>query len=579
LAKTPAAAPRAAERRVAKAPARPRADPGGVETVIDLLPARRRIAAAARRAAAVQFPDSTPPVAAKANPARTEADPGGEDFSPTGRVAALISEAALPIPEDGKDTGTADPAPEQPDLDDFPLVFVDSYQFHPAGAVALAPPAGKSVAAADPAGVPAGGEAGGGAGAARLETALALFDVTRVRADFPALDQQVHGRPLVYLDNANTTQKPRAVIDAVSRFYGRDYANIHRGLYQLSERATAAYEGVRERVRRFVNAAEASEIVFTRGTTEAINLVAHSFARRRIGPGDEILITAMEHHSNIVPWQMITGETGAILRVVPIFDDGELDLDAYDRMLGPRTRLVAFTHASNALGTINPVREMIARARARGVPTLVDGAQAAPHLTIDVRDLDCDFYALSGHKIFGPTGIGVLYGRAAHLEAMPPYQGGGDMIASVTFEKTIYNRPPMRFEAGTPDIAGVIGLGAAIDYLEGLDHDGRAAHEDDLLAYATAGLEGIAGLRIIGRARRKTAVLSFVLDDIHPHDIGTILDREGIAVRAGHHCAQPLMDRFGVPATARASFAFYNTRDEVDALVAAVRKVLRVFRR
>ncbi len=554
----PAPKPGADVKPAARPPVRPVARPTARtverDSAIDLLPARRRIAAAARRAAAVQFPAVTMPIAA---------------------------DAPLDIEVQG-------PGPAlETDMIESPLLFVDSMPSQwtraeaaetPADALASDRPAASAGTRSgdNPGGAP---PSGGDAGGMRLETAQALFDVALVRGDFPALHQQARGRPLVYLDNANTTQKPRAVIDAVARFYEHDYANIHRGLYELSERATEAYEAAREKVRQFINAGALSEIIFTRGTTEAINLVAQSFARRRVGPGDEILITAMEHHSNIVPWQMVCEEVGAVLRVVPIFDDGDLDLEAYGQMIGPRTRLVALTHASNALGTINPVREMIDLAHDRAVPVLVDGAQAASHLRLDVRDLDCDFYALSGHKIFGPTGIGVLYGKAAHLDAMPPWQGGGDMIASVTFEKTLYNRPPMKFEAGTPDIAGVIGLGAAIDYLGTLDRDGRAAHEDDLLAYATAGLETVPGLRILGRARRKTAVVSFVLDDIHPHDIGTILDREGIAVRAGHHCAQPLMDRFGVPATARASFAFYNTRDEVDALVAAVRKVLKVFKR
>jgi len=408
--------------------------------------------------------------------------------------------------------------------------------------------------------------------------APAAFDVEKVRADFPVLRQTVFGKPLVYLDNAATAQKPQAVLDALTRFYAVDNANIHRGLHQLSERSTAAYEEGRAKVRRFLNAAEDREIVFVRGTTEAINLVASSYARPRVGRGDEILITTMEHHSNIVPWQMLCEEKGARLRVAPIGDDGALLLDEFEALLGPKTRIVSVAHVSNALGTINPVRRIVEMAHRRNVPVLVDGAKAAPHFKIDVRDLDCDFYALSGHKLFGPTGIGVLYGKASLLEAMPPYQGGGDMIASVTFEKTIYNRLPHKFEAGTPHIAGVIGLGAAIDYLESIDPDGRAAHEEAVLEHATRRLAALPRVRLVGRARARTGVVSFVIEGVHPHDIGTILDREGIAIRAGHHCAQPLMDRFGVPATARASFALYNTREDVGALESGIRKVLEVFR-
>ena len=408
--------------------------------------------------------------------------------------------------------------------------------------------------------------------------AKTAFDVRSVRQDFPILHQSVFGKPLVYLDNAATAQKPKAVIDALARYYTQDNANIHRGLHQLSERATAAYEEARSKVRRFLNAAEDREIVFVRGTTEAINLVAQSYGRTHLDPGDEVLITTMEHHSNIVPWQILCEEKGARLRVAPIGDDGDLLLDEFEKLLGPRTRLVSVVHVSNALGTVNPVKRLVEMARRRDIPVLVDGAQAAPHLRIDVRELDCDFYALSGHKLFGPTGIGVLYGRARLLEAMPPWQGGGDMIASVTFEKTIYNRLPHRFEAGTPHIAGVIGLGAALDYLESIDRDGCIAHEDDVLAYATRTIAALPRVRLVGTAREKTGVLSFVIEGVHPHDIGTILDREGIAIRAGHHCTQPLMDRFGVPATARASFALYNTRAEVDALAAGVRRVLEVFR-
>ena len=407
---------------------------------------------------------------------------------------------------------------------------------------------------------------------------VAPYDVARVRGDFPILHQQVYGRPLVYLDNAATAQKPRVVLDALARFYSLDNANIHRGLHALSERSTAAYEDARGTLRRFLNAAEDREIVFVRGTTEAINLVAQTYGRTRVGAGDEVLITAMEHHSNIVPWQILCEERGARLRVAPIDERGDLVIDALERLLTPRTRLLALAHVSNALGTINPLRQVIDLAHGRGVPVLVDGAQAAPHLAIDVRDLDCDFYALSGHKMFGPTGIGVLYGKAALLESMPPYQGGGDMIASVTFEKTLYNKLPHKFEAGTPHIAGVIGLGAAVDYLTGLDAAGRMAHEEDVLEYATRTVAALPRVRIVGTARRKTSVLSFVMEGVHPHDIGTILDRDGIAIRAGHHCAQPLMERFGIAATARASFALYNTREEVDALAAGLRRVAEVFR-
>ena len=406
----------------------------------------------------------------------------------------------------------------------------------------------------------------------------APFDVRAIREDFPVLRQTVFGKPLVYLDNAATAQKPRAVIDAITRFYTLDNSNIHRGLHALSERATAAYEESRAKARRFLHAAEDREIIFVRGTTEAINLVAHSYGRPHLGAGDEVLITAMEHHSNIVPWQILCEEKGARLRIAPIDDSGALRLDEFERLLTERTRIVSVPHVSNALGTINPVRRIVEMAHQRDVPVLVDGAQAAPHLPIDVRELGCDFYALSGHKMFGPTGIGVLYGRADLLEAMPPYQGGGDMIASVTFEKTTYNRLPHKFEAGTPHIAGVIGLGAAIDYLEGIDAAGRMAHEDDLLKYATEKVTALPRVRLIGTAREKTSVLSFVDDGVHPHDIGTILDRDGIAIRAGHHCAQPLMDRFGVPATARASLALYNTREEIDALAAGIGKVLEIFR-
>ena len=405
----------------------------------------------------------------------------------------------------------------------------------------------------------------------------ARLDVEAIRRDFPILRQTVHGRPLAYLDNAATSQKPQAVIDAVTRYYLAENSNVHRGVHFLSEQATQAYEGVRGTVRELLNAAEDREILFVRGTTEGINLVAQSYGRAALRAGDEIVITGMEHHSNIVPWQMLCETTGAVLRVVPITDAGEVELEAYERLLNARTRLVAVVHISNVLGTINPVKQMIAMARRWNARVLVDGAQAVPHLPVDVRDLDCDFYVFSGHKLLGPTGIGILYGRAELLEGMPPYQGGGDMISSVTFEKTRYNTIPYKFEAGTPHIAGAIGLGAAIDYVQGVGLDRIAAYEDELLAYATAALSAIPGLRLIGTAAAKAAVLSFVLDDAHAHDVGTILDREGVAIRAGHHCAMPLMQRFGVPATARASLAFYNTRDEIDALVRAIQKVKEIF--
>ncbi len=403
------------------------------------------------------------------------------------------------------------------------------------------------------------------------------LDVVRVRADFPILEQRVRGKPLVYLDSAATSQKPRAVIDAIANYYLEDNANVHRGVHLLSERATQAYEGARGKVKRFINAAHDHEIVFVRGTTEAINLVAQTYGRRRVSPGDEILITEMEHHSDIVPWQLLCEEKGAVLRVAPIDDEGQLLLDEMERLIGPRTRLLALAHVSNALGTINPVRRIVEMAHRRKVPVLVDGAQAAPHLALDMQSLGCDFYAFSGHKLFGPTGIGVLYGRAELLEEMPPWQGGGDMISSVTFEKTTYNKLPYKFEAGTPDIAGAIGLGAAIDYVSALGLSAIAAHEHGLLAYATEALRRVPGLRLIGTAKEKASVLSFLLGDVHPHDIGTVLDREGIAIRTGHHCAQPLMRRLGVAATARASLAFYNRREDVDALVLGLHKVLEVF--
>ena len=402
------------------------------------------------------------------------------------------------------------------------------------------------------------------------------YDPWRVRADFPALRQRVHGRPLVYLDNAATTQKPQPVLDALLGFYARDCANVHRGLHALSERASRAYEDARAAAARFLNAAP-QEIIFTGGATEAINLAAQSFGRANLRAGDEILISALEHHSNIVPWQMLAEQTGARLRAAPIDDRGEIILEGFERLLSARTRLVAVAHVSNALGTVNPVEHITRLAHASGARVLVDGAQAAPHLKVDVRALGCDFYAFSGHKLYGPTGIGVLYGKSELLESMPPYQGGGDMIRSVTFEKTLYNDPPHRFEAGTPPIAGAIGLAAAIEYVEGLGLEAVARHEHELLAAATAALERIPGLRIIGAARRKAAVLSFVIEGVHPHDVATILDQEGVAVRAGHHCAQPVMERFGLPATTRASFALYNTCEDVDRLARALRRVREIF--
>jgi cysteine desulfurase / selenocysteine lyase len=403
------------------------------------------------------------------------------------------------------------------------------------------------------------------------------LDVAKIRADFPILHQKVHGKPLVYLDNAATSQKPIPVIEVEKHFYENDNSNIHRGVHELSERATKAYENTRLKVQRFLHAAEPREIIFVRSTTEAINLVAQTFGRKQLGAGDEVLITAMEHHSNIVPWQMVCEEKGARLRVAPMNDRGELLLEEFAKLLGPRTKLVSVAHVSNALGTINPVEKILELAHAQDTPVLVDGAQAAPHREVDVRALGCDFYAFSGHKVFGPTGIGVLYGKAKLLEAMPPYQGGGDMISSVTFEKTIYNVIPQKFEAGTPNIAGVVGLGAAIDYLKDIGLDNIAAYEEELLDYATQSISQISGVRIIGTAAKKASVISFVMDGIHPHDVGTVLDQEGIAVRTGHHCAQPVMQRFGIPATTRASLAFYNTRSEIDALVAGINKVKEVF--
>jgi len=404
------------------------------------------------------------------------------------------------------------------------------------------------------------------------------LDVSAIRRDFPGLHQSVHGNPLVYLDNAATTQKPNAVIEALDRFYRTDCSNVHRGVHELSERATKAFEDARVVVKRFINASREREIVFVRGTTEAINLVASSYARSRMKAGDEILISALEHHSNIVPWQLLSEQIGTRLVVAPINDSGELVLEEFERLLGPKTGLVAVAHVSNALGTVMPVRDIVRLAHSRGVPVLIDGAQAAPHLAVDVRELDCDFYAFSGHKVFGPTGIGVLWGRADLLEGMPPYQGGGDMIRSVTFEKTTYNDLPFKFEAGTPHIAGAIGLGAALDYVSQLGIDRVTTYERELLAYGTEVLRAIPGLRLIGTAREKSAVLSFVLDGIHPHDAGTVLDRLGIAVRTGHHCAQPVMARFDIPATTRASLAFYNTKEEIDALASGIRRVQELFR-
>jgi len=403
------------------------------------------------------------------------------------------------------------------------------------------------------------------------------FDVEKVRQDFPVLRQTIHGKPLVYLDNAATAQKPVSVIDAIRKFHEVDCANIHRGVHELSQRSTAAYEETRVKSKRFLNARSKSEIVFVRGTTEGINLVASSWGRKNVKPGDEIIISALEHHSNIVPWQMLCEEKEAKLRVIPMNDRGELILEEYEKLLGPRTRMLAVGHISNALGTINPARQMIEMAHRAGALTLIDGAQAAPHVKIDVQALDADFYTFSGHKVFGPTGIGILYGKKKLLEAMPPYQGGGDMIRTVTFEKTTYNELPYKFEAGTPNIAGGIGLGAALDYVNKLGLDHITAYEHELLVYGTKALSEIPGLRIIGTAREKAAVISFVMEGIHPHDIGTVLDQQGIAVRTGHHCAQPVMDWFHIPATTRASFAFYNTVAEIDALVAGLHRVKEVF--
>ena len=403
------------------------------------------------------------------------------------------------------------------------------------------------------------------------------FDAEKIRADFPLLQQSVNGHPLVYLDNGATSQKPQAVIDALVRYYTTENANVHRGVHTLSQQATDDYEAARAKIRQLLNAAHDHEIIFTRGTTESINLVAQSYGRQNIGPGDEIIISNMEHHSNIVPWQMLCQEKNATLRIVPINDTGELLMDEYERMLSPRTKLVAITHVSNALGTIQPAAQIVALARAHGALTLLDGAQAIPHLPIDVQQLDCDFYAFSGHKLYGPTGTGILYGKAQILDNMPPVYGGGEMIKSVTFEHTTYNDLPYKFEAGTPNIAGAIGLGAAVDYLQTIGYDAIADHEHQLLQYGTQALQSIGGLRIIGDSPHKAGILSFVIDHIHPHDIGTILDAEGIAIRTGHHCAQPLMQRFQIPATARASLAIYNTKADLDALARAIDRAIEIF--
>jgi cysteine desulfurase/selenocysteine lyase len=412
--------------------------------------------------------------------------------------------------------------------------------------------------------------------AARPSSTVAI-DLAAVRRDFPILSRQVHGKPLVYLDNAASSQKPRVVIDAECRLYEEYYANVHRGVHSLSMQSTDAYEAARAKAQSFLNAASTREIIFTRGTTEAINLVAATFGRAQVKAGDEVLVSGLEHHSNIVPWQMLCEEKGARLRHVPINDDGEVILEELERLLNPRTRILGIAHVSNALGTVNPVAQIVEMAHARGVPVLLDGAQAVPHVPVDVRAIGCDFYAFSSHKVFGPTGIGVLYGKAAVLEQMPPYQGGGDMILSVSFEKTTYNELPYKFEAGTPNIAGVIGLGAALDWVSGIGLDRIAAHEHTLLEYGTARLLEIPGLRIIGTARDKAAVLSFVMEGVHPHDMGTVLDYEGVAVRTGHHCAQPVMERFGVPATTRASMAVYNTKEEIDVLVKGIQKARDMF--
>jgi cysteine desulfurase/selenocysteine lyase len=412
---------------------------------------------------------------------------------------------------------------------------------------------------------------------ADVRSQKAKLDLQKIRRDFPILARDVRGKMLVYLDNAATSQKPQVVIDAIVRYYEQENANIHRGVHFLSELATSKHDRARQLAQKFINATHAHELIFVRGATEAINLVAQTYGRKHVGSGDEVLITAMEHHSNIVPWQILCDEKGAKLRVAPINDAGELRLDEFEKLIGPHTKIIAIPHVSNALGTVNPVAKIVELAHSRNIPVVVDGAQAAPHMQIDVQALGCDFYAFSSHKMFGPMGIGVLYGKTELLEAMPPYQGGGDMISSVTFEKTIYNKLPFKFEAGTPDVAGAIGLGAAIEYLTAIRMENIAAHEHELLAYATDKVSAIAGVRLIGTAKEKASVLSFVMDNVHPHDIGTILDQEGIAIRTGHHCAQPVMQCFGIPATARASFALYNTKEEVDALAAGILKVQEVF--
>ena len=403
------------------------------------------------------------------------------------------------------------------------------------------------------------------------------YDVERIRRDFPILARDVRGKKLAYLDNAATSQKPQVVIDAIVRYYQEENANIHRGVHFLSELATSKHERARRLVKQFINAAEERELIFVRGATEAINLVAQTYGRANVKAGDEVLVTAMEHHSNIVPWQILCDEKGAKLRVAPINDAGELLFDEFERLISPRTKIIAVPHVSNALGTVNPVTRIVELAHAHKIPVLVDGAQAVPHMKVDVQALGCDFYAFSGHKMFGPMGIGVLYGKSGLLEAMPPYQGGGDMISSVTFEKTLYNKLPFKFEAGTPDVAGAIGLSAAIEYLNAIGMDNVSRHEHDLLLYATHKVSAIPGVTLVGSAKEKASVLSFVMDSIHPHDIGTILDQEGVAIRTGHHCAQPVMERFGIPATARASFALYNSKEEIDALAAGIEKVKEVF--
>jgi cysteine desulfurase/selenocysteine lyase len=412
----------------------------------------------------------------------------------------------------------------------------------------------------------------------RKQKVVKTFDVAELRKDFPILQTEIRNKPLVYLDNAATTQKPYSVIEAEKNYYLNINSNIHRGVHYLSEQATLAYESARLKIKEFVNALSACEIIFTRGATESINLVAASYGRTNIREGDEVIITAMEHHANIVPWQLLCEEKKAVLRVIPMTDDGELILEEYQKLINERTRFVSIVQISNSLGTVNPVREIIETAHQKNIPVLIDGSQAVPHIKIDVQQLDCDFFVFSGHKLFGPTGVGVLYGKAELLNAMPPYQTGGDMIRSVTFEKTIFNDIPNKFEAGTPNIAGNIALGYAIDYLNKLDYEAIVKHESDLIQYATKRLLEIEGLRIIGNAKEKAAVISFILDNIHPHDIGTILDSEGIAIRTGHHCTQPVMQRFGIPATARASFAFYNTREEINRLIEAINKVIRVLK-